>query len=99
MSGSRYIEQAFPDAEYHDRLRKLRAKLREAGLDAIIIHAPEDINYLIGFNSCGYYSYQHLMIGTEESVDCFFTRIVELAIVRATRIVKDAVYWTDWDDP
>lgn len=98
MSDSRYIEQAFPDAEYHGRLAKLRAKLREAGLDAFIIHSPEDINYLIGFNSCGYYSYQHLMIGADETADCFFTRIVEIGIVRATNIAKDAVYWTDWDD-
>lgn len=93
-----YIEQAFPDGEYHGRLERLRARLRQEGLDALIIHAPEDINYLIGFNSCGYYSYQHLLIGADASADCFFTRIVEIGIVRATTVIKDAVYWTDWDD-
>lgn len=98
MSDTRYIEQAFPDGEYHGRIASLRAKLRQDGLDALIIHAPEDINYLIGFNSCGYYSYQHLLIGADPATDCFFTRVVEIGIVRATRIIKETVYWTDWDD-
>ncbi|MGE0241633.1 MAG: M24 family metallopeptidase [Parvibaculaceae bacterium] len=98
MSDTPYIERAFPEAEYRGRLDRVRAQLRKAGLDALIIHAPEDINYLSGFNSCGYYSYQHLMIGADPSADCFFTRIVEIGIVRATSIIPETIYWTDWDD-
>lgn len=98
MSIAEYVERAFPEAEYRKRLDRLRSELRKRGLDALIVHSPEDINYLSGFDSCGYYSYQHLLIGVDPSVDCFFTRIVEIGIARAMSIVKDVTYWTDWDD-
>jgi Xaa-Pro dipeptidase len=98
MSSPDYVERAFPEAEYQHRLDRLRRELRKRGLDALIIHSPEDINYLSGFDSCGYYSYQHLLVGADPSIDSFFTRIVEIGIARAMSIMKDVTYWTDWDD-
>jgi Xaa-Pro dipeptidase len=98
MSSEDFDERAFPDEEYGKRLDRLRHELRRRGLDALIVHSPEDINYLSGFDSCGYYSYQHLVIGVDPSTDNFFTRIVEIGIARAMSIVRDVTYWTDWDD-
>jgi Xaa-Pro dipeptidase len=98
MSNASYTERAFPAAEHRGRLDRLRSALRERGLDALIVHAPEDINYLSGFNSCGYYSYQHLLVGADATADVFFTRLVEIGIVRATSIIAEAVYWSDRDD-
>jgi Xaa-Pro dipeptidase len=92
-------ERAFPAEEYRARLDRLRSVLRQRGLDAVILHAPEDINYLCGYSSCGYYSYQHLQVGADPSADCLFTRLVEIGIVRATSVLGEGVYWTDHDDP
>lgn len=98
MSVTDYNERAFPEEEYRSRLARLRATLRDRGLDALLIHGPEDINYLSGFNSCGYYSYQHLLITANTSADSFLTRLVEIGIVRATSIIADTTYWSDRDD-
>jgi len=93
-----YNERAFPEAEYRERLAKLRRALIGRDLDALLLHAPEDINYLSGFNSCGYYSYQHMLVGADESVHALLTRLVEIGIVRATCIPLEAEYWADRDD-
>jgi Xaa-Pro dipeptidase len=67
-------------------------------LDALLVHAPEDVNYLTGFNSCGYYSCQHLLVGANESADALLARLVEIGIARATCIPLDMAYWFDRDD-
>ena len=76
----------------------MRRALVGQGLDALLLHAPEDINYLSGFNSCGYYSYQHMLVGADEGIHAMLTRLVEIGIVRATCIPLEAEYWADRDD-
>lgn len=99
FSGPNWSERAFPESEYRDRLARLRTQLLAANLDALLVHAPEDINYLSGFNSCGYYSYQHLLVCVEPETECFLTRAVEVGLVRATCVTADVAYWNDQDDP
>lgn len=94
-----FIAESFEQAEFDNRLARLRARMRAEGLDGMIIHSPEDICWLTGFDSCGYYSYQHLMVGLDEGSETLLTRAVEVGIVRATPGVRNAVYWADRDDP
>jgi Xaa-Pro dipeptidase len=98
MTEQSYNERAFPEPEYRERLARLRRTLVERGLDALLLHAPEDINYLSGFNSCGYYSYQHMLVGADDSVHALLTRLVEIGIARATCIPLEKEYWSDRDD-
>jgi Xaa-Pro dipeptidase len=94
----KFIAESFEPSEFRDRLGRLRAAMRAEGLDGILINSPEDIFYLTGFDSCGYYSYQHLMVGLDEGSETLLTRIVEIGIVQATPGVRNAVYWADRDD-
>jgi len=42
---------AFPMVEYKRRVRELRQRMADRGLDAIITTTPENICYLTGFES------------------------------------------------
>ncbi len=55
----------FPLAEYQIRLAKVREGLKARGIDACLISIPENIYYLTGFTSTGYYMYQTLILPAE----------------------------------
>jgi Xaa-Pro aminopeptidase len=52
----------FALAEYQSRLDQVRAGLAARGIDACLISIPENIYYLTGFTSTGYYMYQTLIL-------------------------------------
>ncbi len=55
-------ELPFPRAELDARMARARAKLAEAGLDGALLFDPENIFYLTGYQSIGYFTYQALYI-------------------------------------
>lgn len=55
----------FPVAEYQTRLAKVRDGLAARGIDACLISIPENIYYLTGFTTTGYYMYQTLILPVE----------------------------------
>ncbi len=66
LSGlTRGIESAFPAAEYEERLRRARAALAAKGLDAAVFTGPENIFYLTGQQTPGYYTFQCLVLPAE----------------------------------
>jgi Xaa-Pro dipeptidase len=68
----------FSVAEYQDRLSRVRAQMAERRLDVLVVTTPENIHYLSGYETPGYYCKQcllvplagepiHLTRGTEET--------------------------------
>jgi Xaa-Pro dipeptidase len=53
---------AFSDAEFERRLAGTRALMAEEGLDALICFAPENLYYLTGHDTPGYYFYQACVV-------------------------------------
>jgi Xaa-Pro dipeptidase len=53
---------AFSDAEYSARLSKLRNLMRSQGVDYFVSFTPENIYYLTGHDTPGYYFYQACII-------------------------------------
>jgi Creatinase/Prolidase N-terminal domain len=53
---------AFTLAEFESRLEGLRERLRQRGVAGMLIHTPENIYYLSGFQTPGYYAYQTLLV-------------------------------------
>ncbi len=73
----RGIESAFSRAEYEARLEKTRLALASRGLDAAVFTGPENIFYLTGQQTPGYYTFQCLIVPAEgEAV--FLLRQLEL---------------------
>jgi len=51
--------------EYERRLRDLRDRMRERGIDAMMTTTPENICYLSGFESVGHYYFNALVVPLE----------------------------------
>ncbi|MBJ3776570.1 aminopeptidase P family protein [Acuticoccus sp. 2012] len=58
-------ESAFPKAEYDARIAALRASMAARGMDLMITSGPENIFYLSGQQTPGYYTFQALCVPIE----------------------------------
>jgi Xaa-Pro dipeptidase len=61
-SAKRGSELPFPPAVLAERTRKVQASLRADGLVGALLFDPENIYYLTGFQSLGYFTYQTLLL-------------------------------------
>lgn len=52
----------FPIDEFTSRVSKVQQELMSRGWSALLIHTPENIFYLTGYQSPGYYMYQCLIV-------------------------------------
>ena len=50
-STSKGSERSFPDEEFHHRRERVARAMEEAGLDALLITNPAEINYLTGYRT------------------------------------------------
>ena len=53
---------AFSEDEYRGRLQNVQTAMTERGLDGLILHGPESLCYLSGFQTPGYYFVQALLV-------------------------------------
>ncbi|HEX4701217.1 MAG TPA: Xaa-Pro peptidase family protein [Pseudonocardiaceae bacterium] len=56
----------FELAEYQQRLTEVRERMAERGIDLALISIPENIYYLTGYTTLGYYMYQTLLVPIED---------------------------------
>ena len=55
-------ESVFPKAEYQQRIDRLRGRMKENDFDLVLLSGPENIFYLTGQQTPGYYTFQALCI-------------------------------------
>lgn len=84
--------------EYSDRIAKTRAKLEERGLAGLVIYWPENIFYLTGFNSLGYFAYETLVLPLEGE-PFLVARKLEREAILHTSWLEDFDLFGDTDDP
>lgn len=53
---------AFPAEDYRSRLGRIRQTMAERGLDGLLVHTPENICYVTGHHTPGYYYMQMLIV-------------------------------------
>src|SRR5262245_30969660 len=71
------VEAAFNKAELDARVAAARRELREAGIDVFIVTSPENIFYLTGQQTPGYYTFQALLLPVDAEPH-FVVRQLEL---------------------
>lgn len=91
-------ESAFPKEEYEGRQAKAREGLSRAGIDALIITGPENIFYLTGQQTPGYYTFQALVLPVEGD-PVFVIRQLEYFNFIANTFISDAEIYQDSEDP
>ena len=78
----------FDRAEYADRLRRVRARMSDQGLDALIVSDPANMAYLTGYDGWSFYTPQGVAVGLD--VDpVLFTRLMDANGARVTTYLDD----------
>lgn len=88
----------FPAAEFEGRLSRLRHNLAAIGVDAMLVHIPENIYYLTGYQTPGYYSYQCLIVPVDGETTVV-TRKLEATNVSGISYADAVVPFEDTADP
>ncbi|MCA0922840.1 M24 family metallopeptidase [Pseudooceanicola nanhaiensis] len=87
----------FEPAEYHARLARVQAALKEKGQDALLAFLPETVTWLTGYFTRAYGTFQFAIIPAEGQ-PTLFARDVEEYYLDSTCVFPDRVLWTDSDD-
>ena len=56
---------AFPTGEYERRVERVRDRMRAAGLDALLVTDPANMNYLTGYESWSFYVHQGVLLALD----------------------------------
>lgn len=91
-------ELPFAPAEFDSRLAACRREMRERGIDYLVLNSPENIYYLSGFITRGYYVFQALVV-THTDDPTLVVRRYEQANVERLSYYKNAAVWQDTDIP
>ena len=89
--------QLFALEEYEARIQKVRELMEIKGLDVLIIHSPENIYYLSGYQTPGYYWYQALILPLE-SDPVFIAPPHEAALIPEFCWIEDSRIYPDTSD-
>ncbi len=89
---------AFSVEEYEDRLKRLQTALAERELDGLLSTFPENVTYVSGYQSPGYYKWQALIV-PREGQPMIVTRGFELTNVAVWSWFDDAVGVSEDADP
>jgi Xaa-Pro dipeptidase len=94
MTGRR---QAFSTAEFQARLARVRDEMQSRRIDVLLVSTPENITYLTGYQTSGYFAYQALII-PETAAPLLLIRHLERGNVAEYAWLSDAVTWKEGDD-
>ena len=83
-------EAPFHVNEYAVRLQSVRTRMVRAGMDLLIVTSPENICYLAGYESIGYFVQQALIVSpTAEPV--FVIRALYLPNAEASCVIEQII--------
>jgi Xaa-Pro dipeptidase len=88
----------FSDAEYQRRLTAIRAEMTRRGLEAFVSFTPENIYYVTGHDTPGYYFYQACVI-THKGPPVNVLRRIETTNTLGRSWSRLAVGYEDREDP
>lgn len=91
-------ELAFPPEDYAERLSAVQADLTAADYDAALLFDPENIFWLTGFQTIGYFTFQTLFVPASGQ-PVLVTRVVNRDLAMALPTLATVEPIVDTDDP
>ena len=91
-------ELPFERAELDARMARAQAKLAEAGLDAALLFDPDNIFYLTGYQTIGYFTFQAMLLPAK-GLPILISRATNQFMAAITPTIGRFVIVMDWDDP
>lgn len=88
----------FPRSEYAERLAKTRDKMREAGIELLIVSAPDNMNYLSGYDAWSFYVPQALLVPAADESPVWVGRGMDAPSARLTTHLAGADILSYADD-
>lgn len=85
----------FPREEFDRRLSAAAGAMREQGLDALLLFAPESQYYLTGYDTSGYVFFQCVVLTADGGAPVLLTRRPDLQQARHTSIIEEIRIWYD----
>jgi Xaa-Pro dipeptidase len=90
----------FSVEEFQARLARTRARLGERGVAGMLVHTPENMYYLSGYHTPGYYAYQTMLVPTDPAKPpVLVVRRLEESNVREFSWIDTRRVYTDTEDP
>jgi Xaa-Pro dipeptidase len=90
--------QAFSTEEFQARLHKTQGVMAELGLDMLLLHAPENIYYLTGYQTSGYFAYQMLAVTADAAEPTILVRYLERGNIDEYSWLSHDETWREGDD-
>src|SRR3972149_163144 len=87
----------FSPDEYRSRIRATQECMKDQGLDLMLLHSPENIYYLTGYETSGYFAYQVLAMPAA-GVPLLLVRLMERGLVEVHSWLGEWFVWRDGDD-
>ncbi|RYE43103.1 MAG: aminopeptidase P family protein [Hyphomicrobiales bacterium] len=94
----RASQSVFAQSEFEHRQAAARRRMADAGIDVMVVTGPENIFYLCGQQTPGYYTFQALIL-PQEGEPVFVVRELEYANLLANTHLQDAVRYSDGESP
>src|SRR5262245_20684616 len=91
-------ESAFPKAEYDLRIAQVQRAIAAKGFDLVLLSGPENIFYLTGHQTPGYYTFQCLCIPASGQV-FHVLRGLEAMNCRLNTFIADLTGYADDEHP
>jgi Xaa-Pro dipeptidase len=88
----------FSAGEFERRLRAVRASAAARRLDGLVLNSPENLYYLSGYQSLGYFAYQVLVVPVDAE-PCFVVRYGERTNLWGRSWIQNLALWHDIEDP
>ncbi|MEM9497292.1 MAG: Xaa-Pro peptidase family protein [Pseudomonadota bacterium] len=90
-------ELCFPETTFAARLAPVQADLARTGLAGVLIFDPENMFWLTGYQTIGYFTFQAMFVPASGQ-PLIVTRIVNRDVARALPTISDAIAVSDTED-
>lgn len=84
----------FELTEYADRLARVRQEMNRRGIDVLMINHLENIYYLTGYRTIGFYSFMALFVPGEGD-PVHLVRLIEKSALQGSSWVDNAIFYPD----
>lgn len=91
-------ELPFSREEYAARLDKVRRRMEASGLEVMLTTVPENIVYLTGYSTLGYFTYQILILSLDHD-PILLTRAINVEKARVDSCLTHIEGYRDTEDP
>lgn len=83
--------------EYRGRVARVQQEMASRGIDTLLVHTPENIYYLTGYRTLGYYSYMMLVVPAEGE-PLHMARLIEKSVLQGTTWVPNIETYPDTEN-